>query len=330
MVSPFVDIILFVGSYVCLFLLRRSLDGASGQPLFARILGFLAAWLALFSVCDWAFNSVSIIYRAATENVYLFYNALAMLLVDIVALRTALNPLPGFETPEVRDFMRESLLFHNYLRHRDAEFQEAYDRHIMKEIHRETSGTPFEEIVPAAEIPKPVRPVDVGSVPFAQSKEEHNAKKVRKLTEGLRKGEVFDATDTFRIALLVNEDHPHLRLLDEFTIDPRGRVFSMRLPLPDTYLVDKGNEKQMNDIVADLYLMLQVLQSLPWLQPFTPYFETIVLRVRHSEWNDLGTVTSRELLTFTIKLSDLRRHETNIMSGDAVRRIASIVVPTNP
>jgi hypothetical protein len=110
MVSPIIDILLFLSSYGSLFVLRKSVESSKTHPPLLRAFGFVVGCILLLSVLDWAFNFAFISYQAITENVYLFYTLFAMLLVMVVALRAVLHPLESFEVAEVKDFLRESLL----------------------------------------------------------------------------------------------------------------------------------------------------------------------------------------------------------------------------
>ena len=326
MVSPIIDILLFLSSYVSLFVLRRLVDSSRSHPLALRALGFAAGGILLFSVFDWFFNFVFISYQAVTEDVYLFYRLFAMLLVMVVALRAVLHPLESFEVAEVKDFLRESLLFNNYHRRKDAEFREEYTRHLVQKIHRETSDIPIQEILPQRKEREENKFGNITAEFLAQEKAGEIEKKVKNATEGLRRGETLEAADLFRIELMANTDHPYLGLLNEFIIDPAKKVFTVRLPLPDTLQVDAGDEKQIHDLIGRAYVMLQVLLSLPWLQPFTPFFNKVVLNVFHAVWSDLGEVSRRELFTISISLADLRRYHGRIMQIDSLKRIASITI----
>ena len=326
MVSPVLDILLFLSSYLTLFILRKSVEKAGVHPPVLRVVGFTAGSVLILSVFDWVFNFIFITYQAVTENVYLFYTLFSMLLVIVVALRAMLHPLESFEIDEVKDFLRESLLFNNYLRRKDVEFREEYNSYIVRKTHRETSNRPIEEILPQHQEKKENRFDDITPESIERVQREKLTKKIRAATEGLRKGETLDASDPFRIELMANTDHPYMVLLNEFIIDPRKKIFTIRLPLPDTFQIDAGDEKQLNELIGDLYVMVQMLYSQSWLQPFTPFFKTITLNTLQSIWDDLGTVSVRQLLTISLSISDLHRYQGNIMPPDSVKRIASITV----
>jgi len=324
MLSPIADLILLVISYVSLFVLRRMVLSSMKHSFLSRATGFIAGWLFLFCFFDWFLNFVLITIQAVNENVYLFYNLFFMLLVMVVGLRIALHPPEGFEVDDVKDFLRESLLFNNYLRRKDAEFREDFNRFIVEKTHRETSNKPIEHLLPRERTVEQNRFAGITAESIGQEKDEKVTEKVRRETDGLRKGETIDITDVFRIELMNNENHHYLANLHEFIIDPSGKTLTMRLSLPDTLQIDAKNEKQMSGLIGELYEMLQILQSQHWLQPYTPYFRTMTLRVAHSVWGDLGSVTLRDLLTIKISLANLRRHDGRIMPADSLKKIATI------
>ena len=326
MVSPIFDIVLFLSSYVSLFILRKSVERLETHPPILRVFGFAAGCVLLLSISDWVFNFAFITYQAVTDNVYLFYTLFAMLLVMVVALRAVLHPLDSFEVVEVKDFLRESLLFHNYHRRKDADFQEEYNRHIVRKIHRETSDIPIQEILPEKKKREENRFGNITAEVIEQDKAKRLAEQVRKVTEGLRRGEVLDATDPFRIELMSKAGHPYLTLLNEFTIDPAKKIFTIRLPLPDILQVDANDEEQLDDIIGNACVMLQLLVAQSWLQPFIPFFSTVILTVFHTVWGDLGTVSVRELLTISIFVADLRRYQGSRMNAGSFRKIASISI----
>jgi hypothetical protein len=324
MLSPFLDILLLVISYVSLFVLRKVVLSSMKHSILSRATGFIAGWLFLFCLLDWFLNFVLITILAVTENVYLFYNLFFMLLVIVVGLRIALHPPEGFEVDDVKDFLRESLLFNNYLRRKDAESREEYDRFIVEMTHRETSDKPIELLSPRKRAKEQNRFAGITTESIGQEKNQKVTEKIRRETDKLRTGETIDITDIFRIELMNNENHRYLGKLNEFIIDPGKKTFSMRLSFPDSMTIDEKNEKQMNGLIGELYEMLQILQSEQWLQPYTPYFRTITLRVAHSVWGDLGNVTARDLFTISISLANLRRHDGRIMPMDSLKKIATI------
>jgi hypothetical protein len=217
-------------------------------------------------------------------------------------------------------------LFNNYHRRRDAEFREEYTRHMVRKIHRETSDKPFHEILPEQKKKEENRIGNITAEFIDQEKAKRLTEKVRWETEGLRRGEVLDATDPFRIELMSNTDHSYLTLLNDFSIDPAKKTLTIRLPLPDIFQIDASDEKRLNDLIDQVYTMLQLLASQAWLQPFTPFFRIIILKVFHSVWSDLGTVSVRELLTISISLADLRRYHGSTMHASLLKKIASIVI----
>lgn len=324
MLSPVSDIILILISYVSLFVLRRIVLSSMKHSLVSRATGFIASSLFLFCLLDWFLNFVLITIQAVNENVYLFYNLFFMLLVMVVGLRIVLHPLEAFHVDDVKDFLRESLLFNNYLRRKDAEFREEYDRFIVEKTHHETSKKPIEHLLSREPAVKKNRSADITAESIDQERGEKISEKVRRETDGLRKGETIDMTDVFRIELMKNEAHRYLASLREFIIDPSRKTFTMRLPLPDTLQIDVKNENQMSSLIGELYEMLQVLQSEHWLLPYTAYFKTLTLRVSCSVWGDLGVVTSQDLLTISISLANLRRHDGRIMPADSLKKIATI------
>ncbi len=324
MLSPIADIILLVISYASLFVLRRIVLSSMKHSLLSRATGFIAGWSLLFCLLDWFLNFVLITIQAVNENVYLFYNLFFMLLVFIVGLRIALHPPEAFEVDDVKDFLRESLLFNNYLRRKDAEFREEYNRFIVEKTHRETSNKPIEHLLHREHAVKKNRLANITAESIDQEKGDKVTEKVRRETDGLRKGETIDITDIFRIELMNNENQRYLAKLREFIIDPSRKTFTMRLSLPDTLAIDEKNEKQMSGLIGELYEMLQILQSENWLQPYTPYFRTLTIKVAHSVWGDLGTVTAQDLLTISISLANLRRHDGRIMPADSLKKIATI------
>lgn len=324
MLSPIADIILLVVSYVLLFVLRKVVLRSLKHSFLSRTTGFLASWLFLFCIIDWFLNFVLITVQAVNGNVYLFYNLFYMLLVFIVGLRIALHPLEAFHVDDVKDFLRESLLFNNFLRRKDAESKEEYDRFIVEKTHRETSNKPIERLLHREHVVEKNRFAGITAESIDQEKGEKITAKVRRETDGLRKGETIDKTDVFRIELMNNDFHRYLAKLRELIIDPSRKTFTMRLSLPDTLQIDVKNEKQMSALIGELYEMLQILQSKQWLQPYTPFFRTMSLKVAYSVWGDLGNLTAQDLLTISISLANLRRHEGRIMPMDSLKKIATI------
>jgi hypothetical protein len=289
-----------------------------------RAIGFVTGWFLVFCLLDWFLNFVLITVQAVNENVYLFYFLFMMLLVMVVGLRVSLHPPEGLEVSEVKDFLRESLFFNNYVRRKDAEFREEYNRFIMQKIHRETSDKPMDDVL--FQTPGVMENRFENNSTESTDKEERevHTEKVSLAADGLKKGETIDASDVFRVQLMNNEKHRYLSNLNEFIIDPAGKIFTIRLSLPDTLQIDEKNERQMNGLIGELYEMLQLLQSRQWLQPYTQYFRTIRLKVSHSKWGELGSVSTNELLTISFSLANLRRYDGMNMPGDSIKKIAAI------
>jgi hypothetical protein len=324
MATPVLDIIFFVGSYVVLLYLRQTVMSMGTHTIPLRILGFVCSWLLLFSVFDWFLNFILMVIVGVGGQPLIFYRCFAMLLVMVVALRLALSPPEGLEVHDVLDFLRESVFFNNYIRRKDSDFREEYNRMNVRKIHEGASDKPIEKILPSRLKKKENRFVGVTTEMIDKDRQDKLTTKVREGTEGLRKGEVYTPEDAFRLELMNSMGHEYFPRLKDFKIDPSEKTFSMLLPLPDILEIDPSNEKQMNTIIAELYQIAQVLQSQVWLQPYTPYFKMMKIHTMHSIWDDLGRVHTHHLLTITFSLSDLRRHDEKLMPADSIKRFAKI------
>ena len=324
MLSPLADIVSIVVCYLLLFLLQKEVVHTEEHSLPYRVTGFLCAWGLCFLLFDWFLNIVLVCIRMFTGGGMLLMILTFQLLITGGGIRAYPNPLPGLDFDDVKDFFHDSLFFNNYLRRRDSELKEELDRFVVQNIHRETSNTPVEDIFPQERPPKEKRFEDSSSEFLEREKERAAAGKIGRSTELLRKGETVNMSDDFRIKLMNNPHHPYLPKLDEFVVDPARKTLTMRLPLPDTLRIDIASEKEINDLIGDLYLMLLVLLSEKWLLPYTPFFQNMVVRVQRSVWGELGNVTLHDLLTISLSIRDLRRYEGQIMPADSVKQIAAI------
>lgn len=227
--------------------------------------------------------------------------------IPILILGALYIPL-GFKIDEMlsengtREFLRASLIFENYATRREDIFEEL-ERHMIREIHRETSNLPFPtartkwtgkteeelELIRRAILESRNKPIE--SLHLAQE------------LKALSQNNDADITDSFKHNSMRKLPHAYASHVTFAKVYPSSGLFELRL---DVSRLPHWSKPEIHADWAkrDLRKFFQRLFSIAWMQPYIRYFDHITVECFRIEMDDLAMEHTIPVLTLKITPSE--------------------------
>ncbi len=319
----FLSLFASFGLYTVLFYTRRSLERHPSHSFTLRlVIGVIAWWLA----ATMAIHSLSLIALAAaffTGDADAGYAVVFLLIVLIVVIRLYVYYEDSMDLGEMKNFLRDALVFRNYVRRKDHELREEMDRHELHRIYKEVTNKELTADVTATAYDYRSPPLSKDRTPEQKISHRLHADHLQQLAAGKE----IDATETFRLELMGNKAHQYLPLISDVFVDGTASTlsFSVVLPVEQQLRWNEPNAKQR--IIERMYEFLVILTSLPWFSKYERYTRTITATLVQTDLNDEAKEVSKELVQFEISLSTMRARGTKITPSSEIEKMATISFP---
>ena len=304
MIAVFIDFLTLVFS----FLLLRRISLKHDDTLFSGVESFflgLLAWIFLLSVSGWGFLSLYLAYLLLSERVL---GAIFGLIFIAMASGFAFSANEVLDASTVVQFVRRALAFRP-TKPNSLIFEEELDKKRVRDIHAETSGRAF----PTMGTPK--RPLTKEEV--LQLQQEALAPKGRpprsmrfdEEAQLLKTGHLAHITDPWRIYNFSQSLHDLYAEMYELEVDPQTRTFQFRLNVHNATQMALQNPMFVFELKQDLYQLLQVLNTDPWLGWYSEFFDHIVVVCFGNESDAFGHMQMYPILRIDIVRSQLTDRE---------------------
>jgi hypothetical protein len=271
MIAVFIVFSALVLSFLMLRRISLKHDDSDFSPVDSLIVGLLA-WVFLLSVSGWGFLALYLTYLLLSKKVL---GAIFGLIFIIMASAFAFQANEVLDTSTVMEFLRRALVFRP-TKPRSLIFEEELEKKKIRDIHTETSDKKF----PTLGTPKQrLSKEDIQNLQQdVKSPKERPSRSMRFEEEVLRlkSGQVAHLTDPWKI---YNFNQASLELyteMCELEIDPKTRTFRFRLNIHAATEQTLQNPMFVFELKQELYQLLQVLNTDPWLGWYSEFFDHIV------------------------------------------------------
>jgi hypothetical protein len=318
MIPVFIDFSVLVFSFLVLRRISLMHDEAQFSGLESYVVGLLA-WIFLLSVSGWGFLALYLIYLLLSQKVL---GAIFGLIFIGMATGFSFQANEVLDTSTVIQFVRRALVFRPTKPH-SLVFDEELDKKRVRDIHAETSGTAFPTIGTRK------RPLTKEEIQRFQqevlSPKERPPRSMRfdEETQLLNAGHVIHITDPWRIYNFSQSLHDLYAEMYELEIDPQTRTFQFRLNISNATETALQDPMFVFELKQDLYQLLQVLNTDPWLGWYSEFFEHIVVVCFGNESDAFGHMQMYPILRIDIVRSQLTNREGKFFNAADLQTICA-------
>ncbi len=304
MIAVFINFSVLVLS----FLLLRRISLKHDEAHFSDFLSFwigLLAWIFIFSVSGWGFLSLYLVYLLLSEKVL---GAMFGLVFMAMASGFALSANEVLDTSTVVQFVRRALIFRPTKPH-SLIFEEELDKKRVRDIHAETSGKAFPTIGTQKQ---PLTKEEVLQLQMEMTAPKERPPRSMRFEEEvqlLKTGHIAHLTDPWKIYNFSQTPHDLYAEMYELEIDPNTRTFQFRLNIHNATETALQNTMFVFELKQDLYQLLQVLNTDPWLGWYSEFFDHIVVVCFGNESDAFGQMQMYPFLRIDIVRSQLTDRE---------------------
>ena len=304
MIAVFINFLILVGSFLVLRRISLKHDDThfSGVPSF--FVGLLA-WLFLLSLSGWGFLALYLTYLLLAEKVL---GAIFGLIFIGMTSGLAFSANEVLDTSTVIEFVRRALVFRPTKPH-SIIFEEELDKKRVRDIHAETSDKAFPTLG-AQKQPLTKEEVLRFQQEITASKERPpRSMRFEEEVQLLKTGHVTHLTDPWRIFNFGQSLHDLYAEMYELEIDPQTRTFQFRLNIHNATETALQNPMFVFELKQDLYQLLQVLNTDPWLGWYSGFFDRIIVVCFGNQSDAFGQMQMCPFLRIDIMRSQLTIRE---------------------
>jgi hypothetical protein len=318
MIPVFIDFSALVLSFLVLRRTSLKHDEKDFSVVESFFFGVLA-WIFILAVSGWGFLALYLSYLLLSQKVL---GAIFGLMFICMASGFAFQANEVLDTSTVIQFVRRALVFRPTKPH-SLVFEDELDKKRVRDIHAETSDKAFptmgtqkqlltkEEIRQLQEEMKPSKERPPRSMRFEDE------------VQLLKGGRVAHLTDPWKIYNFSQTLHDLYAEMYELEIDPQTRTFQFRLN------IHNATEKALRDpmfvfeLKQDLYQLLQVLNTDPWLGWYSEYYDHIVVVCFGNESDAFGHMQMYPVLRIDIVRSQLTEREGKFFNAADLQTICA-------
>ena len=304
MIPVFIDFSVLVVSFLVLRWISLKHDETFFSVMASFFIGLLA-WIFLLSLSGWGFLGLYLTYLLLSEKVL---GAIFGLMFLGMASGFALSANEVLDTSTVIQFVRRALVFRP-TKPNSLVFEEELEKKRVRDIHAETSGKAFPTIGTQKQ------PLTKGEIQQLQSgamsPKERPPRSMRFEDEVqlLKTGHLAHLTDPWKIYNFSQTPHDLYAEMYELEIDPKTRTFQFRLNVHNATEMALQDTMFVFELKQDLYQLLQVLNTDPWLAWYSEFFDHIVVVCFGNESDAFGHMQMYPILRIDIVRSQLTDRE---------------------
>ena len=316
----FLSLFAFFGLYTVLFYTRRSLERHPSHSLtLLLVIGVVAWWLAA-TMAIFGISLIALAVAFFTGDADAGYAIVFLLIVLIVVIRLYVYYEDSMDLGEMKNFLRDALVFRNYVRRKDHELREEIDRHEVHRIYREVTNKELTPDVTATPFDRYSPPLSKDRTPEQKVVRQIHAENVR----GLELRKRIDVTEAFQLELMGNKAHPYIPLLNNMIIDGKTSTLSFEIVLPVEQQLRRDEPNAKHRTIERMYEFLVILTSLPWFSRYDQYTRTITAMLMQTGLNDEAKEVWNEMVRFEVSLQKMRARGTKITPASEIEKMANI------
>jgi hypothetical protein len=253
------------------------------SPVMIAALGFIS-WVFILSLAGWALLTLYLIYALTVLSaIGSIYSLVFIALLSGIAIKSN----EALDTATVFHFLRSAAFFHP-IRPKTLIFQEELDKKKIHDVHRQTSDQPFptegkqKRLLTEKEVQR-----------FRQEAQSLSQRQLRSSrfddeVRSLESGTPTSITDPWKIYAFTHKLHDWYDEMSDIRIDPRSSSLHFKINLLNATETALRDPIYVYRLKQDLYQLLQVLNSDPWLQCYGEYISRIVATCLGLESDSFG------------------------------------------
>jgi len=309
----------FSGTY---FLLRRfsQLALARGPRQWEVTVAGLLSWLFILSCAGWAVLTLFLLYdllvRGALGNmVILMFIGLASGLV--FQFKEVLDVVT------VWDFFRTALSFRPYAP-QPLHFGEELDKKNIRAVYQEISNKPFPTVRKEKPLLTEEEVARLRQEVLALTDRPTQSARLKEELQQLKAGQTVDISDQWKIYTFSRSSHDLYERMSCLTLDPATRTLSFRIDIQNATEHQLQNSVIVFQLKQDLYQLLQVLNTDPWLKPYSSFCDHLAATCYGIESDSFGLHQHYPFLHISIAKKELMQREGVFFNAADLDKISTL------
>ena len=318
MTAVFIDFSVLVFSFLLLRRISLKHDDTHFSSVGSFFVGLLA-WIFLLSVSGWGFLALYLTYLLLSEKVL---GAIFGLIFIGMASGFAFQANEVLDASTVIQFVRRALVFRPTKPH-SLIFEEELDKKRVRDIHAETSDKAFPTIGTRKRPLTKEEVLRLQQEVLAPKERPPRSMRFDEEVQLLNTGHIAHLTDPWRINNFSQSLHDLYAEMYELEIDPQTRTFQFRLNIRDATETALRDPMFVFELKQDLYQLLQVLNTDPWLGWYSEFFDHIVVVCFGNESDAFGHMQMYPILRIDIVRSQLTDREGTFFNAADLQTICA-------
>ena len=320
MTLSFILFILFAASYL---ILRKLCEVSLARKLpgWGTSAAGLVAWLFTLVGAGWVVLTLYLI-----ADIFLAGALGNLFVLMFIGMASGLAYLSKemLDAVNVMHFVRTALSFRSYSS-QTMLIDEELDKKMIRDVHRETSEKPFPHL-PGERLPLSEAEVErLRAELLPAERHPRRSTRLQEELQSLTSGQTIDLTDAWRIATFDHSLHDLYTQVTSIAVNPAARLLACKVNIQDATGRRLHDPIFVYHLKQDLYDFLQVLNTDPWLKPYSEFFDGIAITCRGIESDSFGQDYLYPFLRLQIARQELFQREGIIFNAADLQKIATIV-----
>jgi hypothetical protein len=317
---PFFTLLAIVaGSYLILRKICMTMGERQSTPIERFAIGIIT-WVFLLSSALWCLLPVYLIYLVLVDG---NYGALFPLMFIGIASGAAYQTNELLDSGTVLFYVRESAFFRP-MKRPIVHLEDELDKKTIRDIHKETSDKPFPT---AGKKKRPLSQDETRNYRKQMTTASTRTARSRHLAEeiqALSAGNAVDISDGWTVYVFSTQSHDLYTEMSELRIDPRARALHFRLNIKEASGHALQTSTYLYGLKQDLYLLLQVLNTDPWLKWYDKYYDRMIAICYGIEPDSFGHVQQFAFFKIDIMRLELTQREGKFFNAADLHTICAL------
>jgi hypothetical protein len=280
----------------------------------------LTSWMFLLSMAAWFLLTLFLLYALVAER--LLAGALPLVWIALISA-FAVRFNESIDAANVLHYLRESAAFRP-MKRPSVLLQEELDKKKIRDVHREISGTAFPTVGTKKRL---LTPEEIEQAKAEARKAEGRTVRSRRLEEELRNlkaGATTSLSDPWKVYTFDHQRHDLYVEMSDLVIDPTRRMLRFHLNMVNASRRALGNPVFLYQIKQELYHLLQVLNTDPWLAWYNDFFDRIAILCFGIEPDSFGHTQMFPFFRIEIARQELSSRDGMFFNAADLHTIATI------
>jgi len=313
-------IIFFLLAASFLILRKVCLSSREGEesPTQVFLLG-LVSWFFLLSAGAWIVFGFYLVFELFNRDIGAMYTLVFYVMITAITFFSN----ETLDSGAVLFHIRQSAFFRP-LRPKTMIVQEELDKKKIRDVHKETSDKPFPTIGKNKRVL-----TDAEAAQFRQQMQAASARPARSIhydaeLKALKSGSTTVLADPWKVYTF---NHKLNELYDEMSglsLNPQTRLLHFRLNIPGATAMAVKDPLFLFPLKQDLYQLLQVLNTDPWLAWYNEFFDRMSATCFGIESDSFGHVQMYPFLKIEISRAQLTQREGKFFNAADLHTISTL------